>query len=86
MNCYQISMGVQRILLFYSIIKATKIFQERKIIIEWLLDNLEWLVGSIITILGLIFGVSFIIKKNVQKSGKNSTNVQIGEINYDKRK
>lgn len=33
---------------------------------EWLLDNLEWLVGSIITILGLIFGVSFIIKKNVQ--------------------
>lgn len=86
MNCYQISMGVQRILLFYSIIKATKIFQERKIIMEWLLDNLEWLVGSIITILGLIFGVSFIIKKNVQKSGKNSTNVQIGEINYDKRK
>ena len=86
MNCYQISMGVQRILLFYSIIKATKIFKERKIIIEWLLDNLEWLVGSIITILGLIFGVSFIIKKNVQKSGKNSTNVQIGEINYDKRK
>lgn len=86
MNCYWISMGVQRILLFYSIIKATKIFQERKIIIEWLLDNLEWLVGSIITILGLIFGVSFIIKKNVQKSGKNSTNVQIGEINYDKRK
>ena len=79
-------MGVWRILLFYSIIKATKIFQERKIIIEWLLDNLEWLVGSIITILGLIFGVSFIIKKNVQKSGKNSTNVQIGEINYDKRK
>ena len=79
-------MGVQRILLFYSIIKATKIFQERKIIMEWLLDNLEWLVGSIITILGLIFGVSFIIKKNVQKSGKNSTNVQIGEINYDKRK
>lgn len=73
-------------MLFYSIIKATKIFQERKIIIEWLLDNLEWLVGSIITILGLIFGVSFIIKKNVQKSGKNSTNVQIGEINYDKRK
>lgn len=53
---------------------------------EWLLDNLEWLVGSIITILGLIFDVSFIIKKNVQKSGKNSTNVQIGEINYDKRK
>lgn len=53
---------------------------------EWLLDNLEWLVGSIITILGLIFGVSFIIKKSVQKSGKNSTNVQIGEINYDKRK
>lgn len=53
---------------------------------EWLLDNLEWLVGSIITILGLIFGFSFIIKKNVQKSGKNSTNVQIGEINYDKRK
>ena len=53
---------------------------------EWLLDNLEWLVGSIITILGLIFGVSFIIKKNVQKSGKNSTNVQSGEINYDKRK
>ena len=53
---------------------------------EWPLDNLEWLVGSIITILGLIFGVSFIIKKNVQKSGKNSTNVQIGEINYDKRK
>ena len=79
-------MGVWRILLFYSIIKATKIFQERKIIMEWLLDNLEWLVGSIITILGLIFGVSFIIKKNVQKSGKNSTNVQIGEINYDKRK
>ena len=73
-------------MLFYSIIKATKIFQERKIIMEWLLDNLEWLVGSIITILGLIFGVSFIIKKNVQKSGKNSTNVQIGEINYDKRK
>ena len=73
-------------MLFYGIIKATKIFQERKIIIEWLLDNLEWLVGSIITILGLIFGVSFIIKKNVQKSGKNSTNVQIGEINYDKRK
>ena len=73
-------------MLFYSIIKATKIFQERKIIIEWLLDNLEWLVGSIITILGLIFGVSFVIKKNVQKSGKNSTNVQIGEINYDKRK
>ena len=79
-------MGVWRILLFYSIIKATKIFQERIIIMEWLLDNLEWLVGSIITILGLIFGVSFIIKKNVQKSGKNSTNVQIGEINYDKRK
>ena len=39
---------------------------------EWLLNNLEWIVGSIITILGLIFGVSFIIKKNVQKSGKNS--------------
>lgn len=53
---------------------------------EWLLNNLEWVVGSIITILGLIFGVSFTIKKNVQKSGKNSKNIQIGEINYEKRK
>ena len=52
---------------------------------EWLLNNLEWIVGSVITILGLIFGVSFVIKKNVQKSGRNSTNIQIGEINYDKR-
>ena len=53
---------------------------------EWLLNNLEWIVGSVITILGLIFGVCLVIKKNVQKSGKNSTNIQIGEINYDKRK
>jgi hypothetical protein len=53
---------------------------------EWLLNNLEWIVGSVITILGLILGVSFVIKKNVQKSGRNSTNIQIGEINYDKRK
>lgn len=53
---------------------------------EWLLNNLEWIVGSVITILGLIFGVYFVIKKNVQKSGRNSTNIQIGEINYDKRK
>ena len=50
------------------------------------LKDLEWIVGSVITILGLIFGVSFVIKKNVQKSGRNSTNIQIGEINYDKRK
>lgn len=53
---------------------------------EWLLNNLDWIVNSIITILGLIFGVSFIIKKNIQKSGKNSSNIQIGEINYGKRK
>lgn len=53
---------------------------------DWLLNNLEWIVGSVITILELILGVSFIIKKNVQKSGKNSTNIQIGEINYGKRK
>ena len=53
---------------------------------EWLLNNLELIVGSVITILGLIFGVSFVIKKNVQKSGRNSTNIQIEEINYDKRK
>lgn len=53
---------------------------------NWFLDNLEWIVGGVITILGLIYGSSFVIKKNVQKSGKNSINVQIGEINYDKKK
>ena len=53
---------------------------------EWLLNNLEWIVGSVITILGLIFGVSFVIKKNVHKSGRNSTNIQIRENNNDKRK
>lgn len=53
---------------------------------NWLLNNLEWIIGSIITVLGLIFGISFVIKKNVQKSGNNSTNIQIGEINYDKGK
>ena len=36
---------------------------------DWLLNNLEWIIGSIITLLGFIFGISFVIKKNVQKSG-----------------
>ena len=53
---------------------------------DWLLENLEWIVGSIVALLGVVFGTSFIIKKNIQKSGKNSTNIQIEEINYDKRK
>ena len=53
---------------------------------EWLLDNIEWIIGSIVSILGIVFGVSYTIKKNVQKSGKNSTNIQIGEINHGKRK
>ena len=53
---------------------------------DWLLENLEWIVGSIVALLGVVFGTSFIIKKNIQKPGKNSTNIQIGGINYDKRK
>ena len=53
---------------------------------NWLLENLEWIIGSIVALLGVIFGTSIIINKNIQKSGKNSTNIQIGEINYDKRK
>lgn len=48
---------------------------------ELLLNNLEWIVGSIITILGLIFGVSFVSKKNGKKSGRDSINIQIKEFN-----
>ena len=54
---------------------------------EWLLNNLEWIVGGIVTILGILFGSSFVIKKNIQKSGDYSTNIQIGENNnYDIKK
>lgn len=48
---------------------------------DWLLENLEWIVGSIVALLGVVFGTSFIIKKNIQKSGKDSTNIQIKEFN-----
>ena len=32
---------------------------------DWLLENLEWIVGSIVALLGVVFGTSFIIKKNI---------------------
>ena len=72
------------VILQYNVYKFSLIRKE--VIMDWLLENLEWIVGSIVALLGVVFGTSFIIKKNIQKSGKNSTNIQIGEINYDKRK
>lgn len=53
---------------------------------EWLLNNIELVLGTIVTLLGIIFGTSFVYKKNIQKSGKNSSNIQIGEINYERKK
>lgn len=53
---------------------------------NWILENFEFIVGSIITILGIIFGTNIIIKRNIQINGKNSNNTQIGEINHNEKK
>ena len=50
---------------------------------EWLLNNLEWIVGSIIIILRLIFWCFFYYQEECSKIWKYSTNIQIKEFNVE---
>ena len=47
---------------------------------EWLLNNLEWIVGSVITILGLIFGVSFV--KGTFWAGATSLSLELIQLAF----
>ena len=52
-----------------------------EVILNWFLDNVEWLLGGIVpTTIIAIIGWFFIkpSNKQIQKSGDNSNNIQIG--------
>lgn len=55
---------------------------------EWITQNKEWIFSGIgVFIIGLIFAVykKQKFKKNKQKSGANSTNIQIGRDFINKK-